>query len=92
MKAGSSRKAGAKRPDKRKARPAARRPAPEPAAESESSCAIVVTAGQRRHLIEDAAYFRAERFRRIEPGNCRRKDLCEAEAEIESVLKKHSRK
>lgn len=88
----SSRKAGAQRTGRRKARPGAQRPAPKPAAESKSACVIVVTAAQRQHLIEDAAYFRAERFRRIEPGNCRRQDLCDAEAEIESVLKKHKRK
>ncbi|OFZ90595.1 MAG: hypothetical protein A3F74_02480 [Betaproteobacteria bacterium RIFCSPLOWO2_12_FULL_62_58] len=88
----SSRKAGGQRTGRRKARPGARRLAPKPAAESGSARVIVVTAEQRQHLIEDAAYFRAERFRQIEPGNCRRQDLCDAEVEIEAVLKKHKRK
>ena len=90
--AGLSRKAGTKRTGKRKAPPGARCPAPEPAAGSEPRCVILVTAEQRQHLIEDAAYFRAERFRQVEPGDCRRQDLSEAEAEIESVLKKHQGK
>lgn len=92
MNAGLSGKAGTKRTDKRKAPPGARRSAPRPAAGSESAGVNVVTAEQRQHLIEDAAYFRAERFRQIEPGDCRRQDLCDAEAEIEWVLKKHKRK
>ena len=51
--------------------------------------AITVTAEQRRHLVEDAAYFRAEQFRPVVPGRYRKQDRCAAEAEIEAVLKKH---
>jgi hypothetical protein len=51
--------------------------------------AVAVTAEQRRHLIEDAAYFRAERYRPVEPGRYRKQDRRAAEAEIEAVLKKH---
>jgi hypothetical protein len=50
---------------------------------------VAVTAEQRRHLIEDAAYFRAERYRPVEPGRYRKQDRRAAEAEIEAVLKKH---
>ena len=92
MSVDSSRKAGGQRTGSRKARPGARRLAPKPAAESEAGRVVVVTAEQRQHLIEDVAFFHAERFRQIEPGNCRRQDLRDAEAETESVLKKHKRK
>ncbi len=47
---------------------------------------IVVTEEQRRHLIEDAAFFRAARYRKVEPGKCREEDRCEAEAELETVI------
>jgi hypothetical protein len=50
---------------------------------------VAVSAEQRRHLIEDAAYFRAERYRPVEPGRYRKQDRRAAEAEIEAVLKKH---
>jgi hypothetical protein len=52
---------------------------------------IAVSEEQQRHLIEDVAYFHAERYRCVEPGQCREQDRREAEAEIESVLK-HRRK
>lgn len=51
--------------------------------------AIVVTEDQRRHLIEDAAFFRAERYRKAEPGKCREEDRCAAEAELEAVIKRN---
>ncbi len=50
---------------------------------------LVITDEQRRHLIEDAAYFRAERYRRVEPGKCRDEDRCEAEAELEIVIRRN---
>lgn len=50
---------------------------------------IVVTDEQRRHLIEDAAFFRAERYRKVEPGQCREEDRCEAAAELEIVIKRN---
>jgi len=50
---------------------------------------LTVTAAQRRHLIEDVAFFRADRCREIEPGKYRKEDWREAEAEIARVLKVH---
>lgn len=50
--------------------------------------AIVVTDEERQHLIEDVAYFRAERYRRVEPGQYREEDRREVEAEIEAILKR----
>jgi hypothetical protein len=47
---------------------------------------VEVTAEQRRHLVEDIAYFHAEHFRAVEPGGFREEDLRAAEAEIESLL------
>lgn len=49
---------------------------------------VVVTAEERQHLIEDVAYFRAERYRCCEPGQYREQDRREAEAEINAVLKR----
>lgn len=63
------------------AKPAARR----------TKKAILVTGEQRRRLIEDAAYFRAERYRCVEPGNYREEDRCRAETEIEMVIR-HNKK
>jgi len=50
---------------------------------------LTVTAAQRRHLIEDVAFFRADRYRDVEPGRYRKEDWREVEAEIANVLKVH---
>ena len=50
--------------------------------------AMVVARNECRSLIEDVAFFRAARFRAVEPGKCRAEDRCAAEAEIKAVLKK----
>ena len=50
--------------------------------------AVVVAKDECRSLIEDVAFFRASRFREVDPGKCREEDRCAAEAEIKSVLKK----
>jgi len=63
------------------AKPAARR----------TKKAILVTGEQRRRLIEDAAYFRAERYRCVEPGNYREEDRCRAETEIETVIRRNKK-
>lgn len=49
---------------------------------------IAVSDDQRQCLIEDIAYFRAEHFRRVEPGQCREEDRTAAKAEIETVLRR----
>jgi hypothetical protein len=49
---------------------------------------IVVSKEEQRHLIEDVAYFHAEHYRHVEPGQCREQDRREAEAEIKTVLKR----
>ena len=61
--------------------------AAKPAA-GRSKKVVVVTEEQRRRLIEDAAYFRAERYRCVEPGNYREEDRCRAETEIEMVIRR----
>ena len=48
----------------------------------------MVTAEQRRCLIEDLAYFRAERYRHVERGRFREQDRREAEADIKTALKR----
>jgi hypothetical protein len=50
--------------------------------------AIAVSDEERRRLIEDVAYFHAARHRRVEAGQCREQDRCEAEAEIRTVLER----
>lgn len=52
---------------------------------------VVVSEQERRHLIDDIAYFHAERYRPAEPGDCREEDRREAEAEIEAVLHRRRR-
>lgn len=49
-------------------------------------CVVVISSDQRQCLIEDVAYFRAERYRRVEPGSYRKQDLAAAENDIEAVL------
>jgi len=49
--------------------------------------AVAVTSEERQHLIEDVAFFRAEHFRRVEPGKVRESDRAAAKDEIDSVLK-----
>jgi hypothetical protein len=52
------------------------------------AAAIVVSDEERRHLIEDIAYFHAERYRSVEPGECREEDRRRAAAEVDAVLKR----
>jgi hypothetical protein len=52
---------------------------------------ILVTEEQRRRLIEDAAYFRAERYRCVEPGKYREEDWRRAEAEIETMIRRNEK-
>jgi hypothetical protein len=53
-----------------------------------SAAAIAVSDEERRHLIEDIAYFHAERYRSVEPGECREEDRRRAAAEVDAVLKR----
>ncbi|MBM3359457.1 MAG: hypothetical protein FJY54_17240 [Betaproteobacteria bacterium] len=41
---------------------------------------------ERRHLIEACAFFRAQRYRVIDPGGYREEDRRQAEAEIDTAL------
>ncbi len=47
---------------------------------------------ERRHLIEACAFFHADRFRAVEPGSYRARDVEDAAAEIDAVLKRGARK
>ena len=53
-----------------------------------SKPAVAADTKQCRSLAEDVAFFRAARFRNVEPGKCRAQDRCVAEAEIRAALKK----
>ena len=54
---------------------------------------IEVTAEERYHLINDAAYFRATGNRRQAGADIEQaQSWCEAEAEIDAVLKQHHAK
>lgn len=54
-------------------------------------CVVDITADEERHLAEDVAYFRAERYRNVQPGSYRKADLRQAESEITAVVKKRRR-
>ena len=47
---------------------------------------VVVTDEERRRLIEDCAFFCAERFREVEPGSIREQDLRDVAAEIDAAI------
>ena len=49
--------------------------------------AVVVEDEERRHLVEDCAFFRAARFRAAAPGACREQDLKDAATAIDAVIK-----
>lgn len=48
---------------------------------------VAVDEEQRRHLIEDCAFFRADHFREAEPGGYRNQDLQAAAAAIDAAIK-----
>jgi hypothetical protein len=50
------------------------------------SAEIVVDEEERRHLIEDCAFFRAVRFRDLELGCVREQDLEAAAADIDAAI------
>ncbi len=50
-------------------------------------CGVRVDDEERRHLIDDCAFFRAERFRMAEPGSIRDEDVRKAAADVDAVLK-----
>ena len=74
---------------KKRVKTGKRKTAAKPATARGRKDTLVITDEQRRHLIEDAAYFRAERYRRVEPGKCRDEDRCEAGAELEIVIRRN---
>lgn len=47
---------------------------------------IGVKAEERRRLIEDSAFFRAEQFRDVQPGVVRQQDLEAAAADVDAAL------
>ena len=51
--------------------------------------AVEVTSEERRHLIEDVAFFRAEHYRHVEAGRVREDDRAAAQTDIDMVLKRH---
>lgn len=53
---------------------------------------IEVTAEEERHLVEDVAYFHAERYRNVEPGKFREEDRQQAASEVRAVLKRHRKR
>ena len=57
----------------------------------EPRLAMAVVRNECWSLVEDVAFFRAARFRDVEPGKCRAEDRCAAAAEIMAALKKLQR-
>lgn len=47
---------------------------------------VAVTDEERRRLIEDCAFFCAERFREVKPGSIREQDLRDVAAEIDAAI------
>lgn len=48
---------------------------------------VVVEEDERRHLVEDCAFFRAARFRAARPGSCREQDLKAAAADVDAAIR-----
>ena len=48
--------------------------------------AVAVSADERWHLIEDCAFFHADRFRSAAPGSVRESDQRTAAAEIDGII------
>lgn len=48
---------------------------------------VLVEEEQRKHLVEDCAFFYAARFRPDGPGGCRQQDLQAAAVAIDAVIK-----
>lgn len=53
---------------------------------------IAVDEEQRRCLIEDCAFFRAERYREVRPGDVRGQDLAAAAADIDAAIGRRRRR
>jgi hypothetical protein len=49
---------------------------------------VVVTEEERSALVEDIAYFSADRYRCVKPGECREEDRRRAELEIDAIIKR----
>lgn len=49
---------------------------------------VAVDEEERRHLIEDCAFFRADHFREAEPGGYRNQDLRAAAAAIDAAIRR----
>ena len=47
---------------------------------------VIVTEEERRRLIEDCAFFCAERFREVKPGSIREQDLRDVAAKIDAAI------
>jgi len=75
-------------------RPAKRRRAGSPGGRSSAPgrARVVVKGEERRRLIDDIAYFHAERFRPVEGQGIREEDRREAAAEIEAVLRRRRKR
>ena len=63
-----------------------------PARSRRSGTPIVVTEEERSRLIEDIAYFHAERYRVVGAGECRDEDRRRAAAEVDAVLKRRRKR
>lgn len=53
--------------------------------------AVVITEEERSALVEDIAYFSAERYRCVKPGECREEDRRRAELEIDAIIKQRGK-
>lgn len=49
-------------------------------------CGVRVDADERLHLINACAFFRAERFREVDPGTIRGEDVQKAARDVDTAL------
>jgi hypothetical protein len=59
------------------------------AGEGPRATEVRVEEDERRHLIEDCAFFRATQFRPVDPGGYREEDVRDVAKDIDAVLKTH---
>ena len=70
------------------ARRSVRKTGSRPARSRRAVSAVAVTDEERRRLIDDIAYFHAERYRDVGASGCRDEDRRCAAAEVDAVLKR----
>lgn len=61
------------------------------AAAPRRGAAVAITEEERSALVEDIAYFSADRYRCVKPGECREEDRRRAELEVDAIIKRRGK-